>query len=284
MELTENVKMFSKCFINIITICFLIFISKPVNCDTCAKVQDSAFKVDELVTCDWYFQSNVINGCVGYNNVKSNCTVTMGFCRKLKQKVPDCQDSSLCVKTMNGAGKKLTVSHSVGQFGPSPFHVSKDGFVASFVNGSKYTKKDNSNCTLTSEVHFLCDRSIHWTAASIDQKAVLPIGALLNNSFDEKTCKYTIFVQYEGACIPILPPLVPDKNLSVGSILIIIFVILVSTYFLCGCTFKFCYGFQGAEILPHSQFWIDLPVLITDGMMFTAKCGKTDASRTYDGI
>ena len=59
--------------------------------------------------------------------MKSNCTVTMGFCRKLKQKDPDCQDSSLCVKTMNGAGKKLTVSHSVGQFGPSPFHVSKDG-------------------------------------------------------------------------------------------------------------------------------------------------------------
>ena len=50
MELTENVKLFSKCFIHIITICFLIFISKPVNCDTCANVPDSAFKVDELVT------------------------------------------------------------------------------------------------------------------------------------------------------------------------------------------------------------------------------------------
>ena len=61
--------------------------------------------------------------------------------------------------------------------------------MASFVNGSQYTRKNNSNCTLMSEVHFLCDRSIHWTAASIDQKAVLPISALLNNSFDEKTCK-----------------------------------------------------------------------------------------------
>jgi len=40
------------------------------------------------------------------------------------------------------------------------------------------------------------------------------------------------------------------------------FVVLVSTYFLCGCTFKFCYGFRGEELLPHSQFWIDLPVLI----------------------
>ena len=61
--------------------------------------------------------------------------------------------------------------------------------MAIFVNGAQYTKKDKSNCTLKSEVHFLCDSSIHWTATSIDQKAVLPISALLNNSFDEKTCK-----------------------------------------------------------------------------------------------
>lgn len=51
----------------------------------------------------------------------------MGFCRKLKQNDTGCQDSSLCVKTMNGAGKNLTVSHSVGQFRPNPFHVSNEG-------------------------------------------------------------------------------------------------------------------------------------------------------------
>ena len=71
----------------------------------------------------WYFQSP--NGCVGYN-VNSNCTVTMGFCRELKQET-GCQDSSLCVKTTNGNGKHLTVSHSVGQFGLSPFKVSNEG-------------------------------------------------------------------------------------------------------------------------------------------------------------
>jgi hypothetical protein len=51
----------------------------------------------------------------------------MGFCRKLKQKDTGCQDSSLCVETMNGAGNNLTVFHSVGQFGSSPFRVSKEG-------------------------------------------------------------------------------------------------------------------------------------------------------------
>ena len=60
--------------------------------------------------------------------------------------------------------------------------------MALFVNGSPYTKKDNSTCTLKSEVHFLCDSSIHWTATP-GENAVLPIGALLNNSFEEETCK-----------------------------------------------------------------------------------------------
>lgn len=63
--------------------------------------------------------------------------------------------------------------------------------MASFVNGSQYTKKDKSNCILKSEVHFLCDTRIHWTTTctSGGQMAVLPIDALLNTSFNEETCK-----------------------------------------------------------------------------------------------
>lgn len=63
--------------------------------------------------------------------------------------------------------------------------------MASFVNGSQYTKKDKSSCTLKSEVHFLCDTRIHWTTTctSGGQMAVLPIDALLNTSFNEETCK-----------------------------------------------------------------------------------------------
>ena len=80
----------------------------------------------------WYFQSvSQTNGCVGYD-VKSNCTVTMGFCRKLKQKDTGCQDSSLCVETTNGTGEK--VSYSVGKYGLSPFHVSSEGKYNKFLH------------------------------------------------------------------------------------------------------------------------------------------------------
>lgn len=256
-------------------------IFKPTDCQSCQAVPDSPYKVDDLLTSYWYFQSVDQGGCVGDSTVKSNCTVTMAFCRMLPT---DCKNSSFCVNNTIGTSH---TTYSVGEFvlNKNPFTASKsgDGFIAQFDHGSKYTRKDNSTCPLQSEIHFLCNAAIKWTGTP-GGKSALPLNALVNNSFTESTCKYEVTLQYDGACIPILPPLNPDNSLSVGSVLIIVFVVVVSTYFLFGCAFKFCYGFRGREVLPHSEFWVDLPVLIADGMVFTMKCGKTDMGRTYDGI
>lgn len=56
---------------------------------------------------------------------------------------------------------------------------------------------------------------------------------------------------------------------SVGSILLIIFFVLVITYLILGIlTKKYLMGAQGIEVVPNLGFWMDLPNLVKDGIDF----------------
>lgn len=288
--MVATMKMFSKCFMNLFGAMLLIsFVTKPTNCDNCPNDTFSNFKVGNLSQCYWSFTSQKEG--IGWNPYR-NCTVFMGFCRGLQTSMGCGNSSSICVQTYNGTGANEKKKYSVGKIpNKNPYSTIKGNtgtdFKANFDSGANYTMKDNKTvCVLQSEVYFQCNRNMKWKTVDPGKTASLPSNYITNVTFDESKCKFTVYVQYEGACTAIAPPQpVPEDNsLSLGSFLIIIFVVVVSTYFLFGCTFKFCYGFRGPEVLPHSEFWIDLPVLITDGIAFTLKCGKTDMTRTYDGI
>ncbi|XP_048755153.1 cation-dependent mannose-6-phosphate receptor-like [Ostrea edulis] len=65
-----------------------------------------------------------------------------------------------------------------------------------------------------------------------------------------------------------------DSGLSGGTILIIIFVCLVSVYLIGGVLFQiFIRKSSGVKVIPNHSFWTGLPQLIKDGVFFIIRRG-----------
>lgn len=61
-----------------------------------------------------------------------------------------------------------------------------------------------------------------------------------------------------------------DHNVSVGTILVVLFFVLLLVYFVGGFLFlKFYKHNEGTETIPQYEFWKDLPAKIKDGFIFT---------------
>jgi len=69
---------------------------------------------------------------------------------------------------------------------------------------------------------------------------------------------------------PAPSPKVVDEGMSGGTAFCLFFFIVCCVYFGGGILVrKFARGAEGNEMLPHYEFWSDLPNLIRDGVMFT---------------
>ncbi|ELU00623.1 hypothetical protein CAPTEDRAFT_19704 [Capitella teleta] len=72
-------------------------------------------------------------------------------------------------------------------------------------------------------------------------------------------------------------------GLSTGSILLIIFFVLVVMYLVFGVlVMRFTRGATGLEQIPNIEFWKELPLLIKEGVTFTLNGCRVDT--TYDQI
>ncbi|XP_072029066.1 cation-dependent mannose-6-phosphate receptor-like [Amphiura filiformis] len=82
-----------------------------------------------------------------------------------------------------------------------------------------------------------------------------------------------------GGC----PPGSGKKSLSFGSILCILFVVLVFVYLIGGIIFnRYARGASGKEVIPNVSLWEEFPLLVKDGFVFVASCCKSDSS--YESI
>ncbi|XP_033631741.1 uncharacterized protein LOC117293505 [Asterias rubens] len=71
------------------------------------------------------------------------------------------------------------------------------------------------------------------------------------------------------------PPPPPASGISHGSILCILFSLLVVAYFVGGALFlRFGRHAQGKEIIPNYEMWVGVPGNIKDGVLFVTSCGK----------
>lgn len=79
------------------------------------------------------------------------------------------------------------------------------------------------------------------------------------------------------------PNLCVTSGLSPGSILLIIFFVLVLIYIIGGMLYlRFAHGARGKEQIPNYDFWEDFPLLVRDGVVFVSKGCKPDP--TYQQI
>jgi uncharacterized protein with PQ loop repeat len=64
-------------------------------------------------------------------------------------------------------------------------------------------------------------------------------------------------------------------GLGIGGLLLILAVVGLLLYFIIGILVKkFKFGASGRDVIPQVEFWLDLPILVKDGIVFIGSCMK----------
>jgi len=69
------------------------------------------------------------------------------------------------------------------------------------------------------------------------------------------------------------------KPFSIGGIILILLSLCIVIYLSVGIGFNYQNGEQGAGLIPHLGFWLDVPNLIADGIIFSVNTVKIYMSR-----
>lgn len=261
--------------------CFLVNLSAAIGADlTCSG--PLGYNVTPLSTGTWTY-AGVNQSCLAGPNIKVTCKITLSFCNKIPTICSG--SSSACVQASNFTGKNDTAVFSIGNYTQDPFsHAAKGDKIVATLDSVSYTTS-NITYNLTTVVELTCNLQAVWKPNTAG--ATIPkIANLMSNLSCSNTtlkCQYKISAEYDGACINLVPPATFDTSLSAGTVLIIIFFVSISIYCIFGCACNFTRGHKGQDLIPHSAFWIDLPVLIADGMIFTFSCCRQESS-AYDSI
>ncbi|XP_044275257.1 cation-dependent mannose-6-phosphate receptor [Varanus komodoensis] len=98
-----------------------------------------------------------------------------------------------------------------------------------------------------------------------------------------KECSYIFELESSLACTP--EDLEVGSSLSVGSILLIIFVSLLAVYITGGFLYqRLVVGAKGIEQFPHFAFWQDLGNLVADGCDFVCRSKQQNVPAAYRGV
>uniref|UniRef100_A0A8C5PL78 Cation-dependent mannose-6-phosphate receptor n=1 Tax=Leptobrachium leishanense TaxID=445787 RepID=A0A8C5PL78_9ANUR len=92
-------------------------------------------------------------------------------------------------------------------------------------------------------------------------------------------CFYLFEMDSSVACIP------EDAHLSTGSILLIVFAVLVAVYLLVGFLYyRFVVGAKGMEQFPNITFWKEFGNLVADGCDLVCRSRPRSADTAYRGV
>ncbi|XP_069836258.1 cation-dependent mannose-6-phosphate receptor [Dendropsophus ebraccatus] len=95
----------------------------------------------------------------------------------------------------------------------------------------------------------------------------------------ENECFYLFEMDSSVAC-PI-----EESHLSVGSILLIVFAVLVGVYIIGGFLYqRFVVGAKGMEQFPNITFWRELGNLVADGCDFVCRSQPRSSETAYRGV
>ncbi|KAL1467088.1 hypothetical protein MTO96_005945 [Rhipicephalus appendiculatus] len=220
----------------------------------------------------WHLDIRGSSPCVS-SGVQS-CSWTLKFCGE-GQEAP-CGKNKVC-EILN-----TTTLRPMGQFTTLKAN-GQNSFVVEFQQpGNNQLKCNEPSRTLRTNVIFTCDRDKHIPIGPGSLVTKLPYDTI----DDRDPCERNVTVKYDGACGS-SSPATSSGGLSTGSVLLILFFVALLIYFVGGVLVNRNNGAQGVEMIPHLQFWKELPSLIVEGCVFfvqlvTCQTGRTE--RTYDSI
>ncbi|PVD31126.1 hypothetical protein C0Q70_10404 [Pomacea canaliculata] len=113
-----------------------------------------------------------------------------------------------------------------------------------------------------------------WVALICDKSATTPkLRAIGDVSNGEYRFELTTVCACDGACA-----MAVEAGLSVGTILIIVFIVVVFVYLVGGIIINKARQANGVELIPNIGFWRNFPVLVKDGFGFVG--GRVSRSRS----
>ncbi|CAH1240188.1 M6PR [Branchiostoma lanceolatum] len=170
------------------------------------------------------------------------------------------------VDKMNGT------EHSLGKINKVNIKAGTNWMMLEYRGGDKY----HSHCKgleRTSVIMILCDSStVEGTMNIIEE----------HKKSNEGDCYY-LFELYSNVVCSAKSSI--PGGLSVGSVLVLIFVVVVGCYFLFGFLYqRYVVGAKGMEQIPHFSFWKDFGNLQADGCELVCRTQEAGPPRTYKGI
>ncbi|XP_035697321.1 cation-dependent mannose-6-phosphate receptor-like [Branchiostoma floridae] len=165
-----------------------------------------------------------------------------------------------------------SAEHSLGMISKVNIKAGNNWMMLEYRGGDKY----HSHCNgleRTSIIMILCDSStVEGTMSIIEE----------HTRSNEEDCYY-LFELYSNVVCSAKSSI--PGGLSVGSVLVLIFVVVVGCYFLFGFLYqRFVVGAKGMEQIPHFSFWKDFGNLQADGCELVCRTQEAGPPRTYKGI
>ncbi|CAN7985058.1 unnamed protein product, partial [Ixodes hexagonus] len=205
------------------------------------------------------------------NSNTGGCGWYLQFCNKLRPN--PCGENTICEVSSTGLDPQ-----SLGTFK----NLSSNGynsFIAHFESdSSRNATATKCKSILKTNLIFECDES---KDVSIGNDTLLAHLHYKNINIANDSCVHNVTVPFSGACGT--KPAAVSTGLSAGSVLLILFFVGVLLYLVGGVILKHSNGARGWEMIPHQQFWSELPSLIVEGCVFFVKFVTCQANPTAGG-
>lgn len=246
-----------------------------VEADDCPKLE-GGYNYEVLTKTAWRAAVNEVN-CLASRT--GQCFWYLQFCNK--EPVNPCGIEHSC--EVNSAGlEPVDLGKFSGLLGNGA-----DSFVARFQGVPPANATKCTNKTVTINLIFNCDKE---KPISVGPEAELT--KLHYKDINANGCERNVSIPFDGACTPHAAP----GGLSAGSVLLILFFVGLLVYLVGGILIRHNNGARGWEMVPHHQFWSELPSLIVDGCVYFVKLitcqndvvsggiGGGGGNRSYDNI
>lgn len=225
---------------------FFILIFSTVLCEECKLINDCSCKTSKG-TVDLSKSKNEFAIQDNSYNYKFKPCGIVNEC-----KVPGSTDTATVCQIPNGTSQGFDLGDSnTATFSGNP---ETNNLVLKYTTSVRQT-----------QINIFCARNEEGKLVSVKENPIT---------------YYTFELQTRHACIgPEPEPQPPSHKISLGSVLLIIFFVVLGVYFIAGMVFlKFVRGAQGTEMIPNYDFWTSLPGYIKDGVLFTCRGCKAQTS------
>ncbi|GFO34503.1 cation-dependent mannose-6-phosphate receptor-like [Plakobranchus ocellatus] len=204
---------------------------------------------------------------------KNNYEYTVGICANVAKLFDDVKLENVAVmqQKLDEEGKLTQDFHDVGNLKDTHIMTGSDWILLEYKSEEKYQTHCNSEGK-RSTIMIACDENVG------DSDARMVFIEEENGKHD--SCYYLFEMKHKAVC-----PVPSAEGLSVGSILVIIFISLTAVYLIVGFLYsRFVLGAKGMEQIPNYEFWKDFGNLQADGCDFLCRTKDRRRSGGFGGI